>query len=162
MKSYRTLFLILILCFNFFYCSSSTSSNIFEGQIIGQKDCTPVKNIQIPNTKIELLSFLTWNPSESTKPPEIIGGVDSLISNIHYPFIARNMGYGGSVLCEFTISSEGKVSTVKVLKSIGAGCDEMVQEGIKKTKYNPAQKNGKSIDQLMRASIKFIIIKNKP
>ena len=68
---------------------------------------------------------MTWNPSESTKPPEIIGGVDSLISNIHYPFIARNMGYGGSVLCEFTISSEGKVSTVKVLKSIGAGCDEI-------------------------------------
>jgi TonB family protein len=162
MTAYRSYFSILILCVNVFSCSSSTTSQIFEGQVIRQKDCTPVKNIQIPDTKIELLSFLNWNPSEATKPPEIIGGVDSLISNIHYPAIARNMGYGGSVLCEFTITSEGKVSNFKILKPIGAGCDEMVQDGIKKTKYIPAQKNGKRIDQLMRASIKFIIIKKKP
>lgn len=155
------LFLILSVLTSFFICCAPTQK--FEGDYARQISCTPTRFVpELLETKIEILSFLTWNPKVSVTPPTIVGGIDSLRSQIRYPEIARRMVVSGPVICEFTINTDGKATNIIIVKPIGAGCDEAVREAIYSTKYIPAKKDGKNIDQLMRASFNFILIKKKP
>jgi TonB family protein len=112
-------------------------------------------------TNIELLSFLTWNQTESIEPPTIIGGIDSLISRIIYPEIAKRAGIQGVVLSEFKVTTEGIATDIKIIQGIGEVCDLEIIHQIKVARFNPAIKNGKKINQLMRFAVKFSIIKKK-
>lgn len=160
MKINKSMFLILIYCVFISLFNYCINAQKFEGEVIGQKSCTPTRFVEeLPESKIELLSFLTWDNKEPIIPPTVIGGLDSLISRVWYTGIALRMGFSGPVICEFTITTEGNAANIKILKPIGAGCDEAVHEAIYKTKYIPAKKDGKNIDQLMRASFNFILIK---
>ena len=152
-KSFVILFLIAILI---------SSCSLFRNEKVVLKECGGFPEPVIPESKLEVLAFLPWNLTESIKPPEIIGGIDSLIKTIQYPEIAKRVSVSGAVLCEFIINSEGKPKSVKLIKGIGAGCDEALLDAIKYLRYIPAKKNGKNIDQIMRVSVKFILLKNKP
>ena len=162
MKKYIILLFIIVFGIIHISCSSSNIISKNEGEVIGQKTCTPGISIEIPKTKIELLSFLTWDVKELIITPTIIGGIDSLLSIIKYPEIAMWAGVSGPVLCEFTITTEGKASNTKIIQGIGAGCDEAVYDAVRIIKYTAALKDGKKIDQRMRASFNFILIKSKP
>jgi TonB family protein len=122
----------------------------------------PQKQNSPPDTKIELLCFLTWDVKDYVIPPTIVGGIDSLLTIFYYPEVARRAEISGPVICEFTITTEGKATNIKIIKSIGAGCDEVVSNAIKSLSYIPAERNGLNINQLMRVSVNFILIRKKP
>ena len=75
--------------------------------------------------------------------PEFPGGMDQmakyLSENIKYPEEAKDKGISGRVYIEFVIEKDGAVSNVKVMKSIGGGCDE---EGVRVVKAMPKWKPG--------------------
>ena len=130
------------------------------------RECNSVLVLKDPYTytyytNIELLSFLTWNQTESIEPPTIIGGIDSLISRIIYPEIAKRAGIQGAVLSEFKVTTEGIATDIKIIQGIGEVCDLEIIHQIKVARFNPAIKNGKKINQLMRFAVKFSIIKKK-
>lgn len=60
--------------------------------------------------------------------PEYPGGMDKLHSyvskNIEYPKQAKQLGIEGKVYVQFVVMEDGSVEDVKVVKGIGAGCDE--------------------------------------
>ncbi|HOW32038.1 MAG TPA: energy transducer TonB [Bacteroidales bacterium] len=62
------------------------------------------------------------------KMPEFPGGEKELLrfigEHISYPLEAREVGASGIVYVSFVIEKDGSVSNVKVLRSIGFGCDE--------------------------------------
>ncbi len=76
--------------------------------------------------------------------PTPIGGMSAfnqfLRKNLKYPSNARRMGIEGKVFVQFVVDKNGKLNEVKVIKGIGAGCDE---EAIRVLKAHPNWKPGK-------------------
>jgi periplasmic protein TonB len=60
--------------------------------------------------------------------PEPVGGMQEfykyISKNIKYPSQARRMGIEGNVTVSFVVDKDGSITEIKVLKGIGAGCDE--------------------------------------
>ena len=55
-------------------------------------------------------------------------------ANLKYPEKAINEGVQGRVFMSFTVNTDGSLSNIKVLRGIGAGCDE---EAIRVVKLSP-------------------------
>ncbi len=82
--------------------------------------------------------------------PQYPGGVEELYKyigrNIRYPNIARENGVEGKVYINFVVEPTGAVSNVKVLRGIGAGCDEEAVRVVKSLpKWKPGKQRGKPV-----------------
>lgn len=102
--------------------------------------------------------------SESTfTMPEFTGGKTALQlyikKNLVYPDEAKNAGISGTVYLEFTIDTNGNVTDVKVLKSLGYGCDEEAIRVIKLTSkmWTPAKQGGVATSATYTLSVKFTL-----
>jgi len=77
--------------------------------------------------------------------PEFPGGFDALVNylvaNIKYPDEAKKNGITGRVFVQFIVEKDGSVTNAKVLKGIGAGCDE---EALRVVKAMPKWSPGKN------------------
>ena len=63
-----------------------------------------------------------------------------------YPFKARRMGVEGKVYVQFIVEPDGRISNVKTIRGIGAGCDEEAMNVIKRSpRWNPGKQNGKPV-----------------
>jgi protein TonB len=50
----------------------------------------------------------------------------------------RDLGISGEVVLRVQVRNNGSVRSVKVLKGIGNGCDEIAAKALRKTKFKPA------------------------
>ena len=75
--------------------------------------------------------------------PEFPGGAEAMMNyiakNVKYPEEAKEKNISGRVFVQFVIEKDGSVSNVKVLRSIGGGCDE---ESVRVVKAMPKWKPG--------------------
>jgi protein TonB len=89
----------------------------------------------------------------ASEMPEFPGGHTGLFayfkSNIRYPAIAREEGIEGTVVLKFTITKNGQITDIKVVKSVAGGCDE---EAVRVVKEMPIWKPGKHHGQLVNVS----------
>jgi protein TonB len=92
--------------------------------------------------------------------PEIIGGLAALQKNVIYPEIAVRAGVEGKVRVEAIINKFGEVENAKIVKGIGAGCDEAAIEAVMKTKFKPGKQRGKAVKVRLSIPISFVINKN--
>jgi len=69
---------------------------------------------------------------------------DFIKNNLIYPEKAKNKGVQGDVIVKFKVNSIGDVSSAKIIKGIGYGCDEEALRVVKKLKY-PKKINRKII-----------------
>jgi protein TonB len=73
-----------------------------------------------------------------------------------YPAQARRMGVEGKVFVQFVIGKDGAISDVKVLKGIGAGCDEEAIRVVQSSpSWNPGKQRGKAVKQRYTLPIIF-------
>ncbi len=92
--------------------------------------------------------------------PSYKGGNDELLGffakNIRYPEIAKRAGIEGKVMVEFVVDKQGKVRNARVLKGIGAGCDEEALRvtGMMKN-WIPGRQSGKPVNVKMVIPIHF-------
>ncbi len=77
--------------------------------------------------------------------PEPADGLESVYKFITYPSMAKQAGVEGKVYLLIFVSETGNVDDVKVVKGIGAGCDEAAVEGVKKVKFKPGKNGGKAV-----------------
>ena len=82
--------------------------------------------------------------------PSFPGGEQKMMEfvakNIQYPQEAMESGIQGRVFVGFVVEPDGSVSNVKVLRSIGGGCDEEAVRVIKMMpKWNPGKQRGKAV-----------------
>ena len=88
-----------------------------------------------------------------------VGGMKSFYefvgSKMKYPAQARRMGVEGRVFCEFVVNKDGTLQDVKVIRGIGAGCDE---EAIRVIQSAPAWKPGKQRGKAVRSRFNLAII----
>ncbi|MEJ0030195.1 MAG: energy transducer TonB [Bacteroidota bacterium] len=94
--------------------------------------------------------------------PEFPGGLAAMMkflqSNIKYPSQARRMGTEGSVFVEFVVDQQGNIGAPRVIKGIGAGCDEEAVRVIQKMPpWKPGKQNGKAVRVRFVLPVKFML-----
>ena len=102
-------------------------------------------------TQAELEKELKENISEKTDMlPEFPGGQSALTRFIYrsvkYPEVARKQKIQGRVICSFVIEQDGKISEIKIEKSVYSFLDEEALRVLKTMPdWKPGLKSGKTI-----------------
>jgi TonB family protein len=89
------------------------------------------------------------------KQPSVIGGMAGLYQRIRYPQQAIQNNIEGTVMVQFVVTKDGAVENAKVLKGIGAGCDQEALRVIKSTKFIPGTSRGKPVNVRLTIPITF-------
>lgn len=87
--------------------------------------------------------------------PQPVGGLQAIYSKITYPEMAKRTGVEGKVYLLIYVNQDGGVDDVKVVKGIGAGCDEAAVEGVKKMKFTVGKNAGAPVKVKLSLSIVF-------
>jgi periplasmic protein TonB len=120
------------------------------------------------DTKVEAVTVVAEEPKEEvdeifsvveeTAAPK--GGMPAFYKyigeKIKYPAQARRMGVEGKVFVQFVIGKDGSINDVKIIKGIGAGCDEeaaRIMQGA--PAWNPGKQRGKAVKQRYTLPIQF-------
>ncbi|WP_084812105.1 energy transducer TonB [Flammeovirga pacifica] len=76
--------------------------------------------------------------------------------NMKYPSQAKRMGVEGKVYVQFVVDKDGTLTDIKVVRGIGAGCDEAAINVLKKApKWKPGKQRGRPVKQRMVLPISF-------
>ncbi len=89
------------------------------------------------------------------KMPEPVGGVGSITKKLVYPPMAKDSRIEGKVYMMIYINESGNVDDVKIVKGIGAGCDEAAIKAIKETKFSPAMNGNTPVKAKLSFAITF-------
>ncbi|MGE5352026.1 MAG: energy transducer TonB [Acidobacteriota bacterium] len=117
----------------------------------------PVNTDIVKDNTNEDNTIFTW----AEEMPRFSEGEDALLSflmeNIRYPELASRVGVEGKVMVSFTVEKSGALSNMRVIKSIGGGCDEEAMRVIALTagKWIPGKQNGKAVKVNMSIPILF-------
>ena len=101
--------------------------------------------------------FVTaFNLSEVDQPPRLVRAVQP-----RYPFEAQQKGIEGRIKVRFVVDSTGKAQEPEVVsvdpEEVAGIFDEAALAVVKKYKFRPAMKNGKPVDCIVNAPIKFSV-----
>ncbi len=77
--------------------------------------------------------------------PTPVGGMKAIYKKIEYPEHAKRNAIQGKVYVMVYVNEDGTVHDVKIIKGLGYGCNEVVIEAIKKTKFNPGEHKGNKL-----------------
>jgi TonB family protein len=117
----------------------------------------PVKNADGQNA----LPVFAWNMMNDTeftgKSPILI--YSYLRENVEYPKVALKYNIQGTEVVQFTITSTGEVTSIKVLNSVCPEIDDEVIRVLKTTQgmWEPGLKNGKPVEMEREISMVFQI-----
>lgn len=87
--------------------------------------------------------------------PQPKGGLPAIYKHITYPEIARQSGVQGKEYLLVYVDEKGNVDDVKVIKGLGAGCDQAAINGVKAVKFTPGENNGKPVKVKLSLAITF-------
>ena len=87
--------------------------------------------------------------------PAPVGGMESIYKHISYPDVAKKAGVTGKVYVLVYVNEKGSVDQVKVVRGIGAGCDEAAISGVKASKFSPGKNDGSAVKVKLSLAIVF-------
>ncbi len=87
--------------------------------------------------------------------PQLIGGMESIMSRLEYPEIAKRAGVQGRVYVLAFVNERGEVVRAEVQKGIGAGCDEEAVKAVLGAKFKPGMQRGKPVKVRVSIPIRF-------
>jgi periplasmic protein TonB len=125
---------------------------------VEMNDDTKVEEIEIKQEKEveEDVNQIFTIVEEQAQP---VGGMAAFYKfvgeKMKYPAQARRMQVEGRVFCEFVVNRDGTLQDVKVIRGIGAGCDE---EAIRVIQSAPPWKPGKQRGKAVRSKFNLAII----
>jgi protein TonB len=104
----------------------------------------------------------TPHPTFVEEMPEFPGGdaarIKFFFENVKYPQIAKETGVQGPVYLTFVVEKDGSISNIKLLRGIGAGCDEEAERVLAMMpKWKPGRQNGKEVRVQFNMPISFIL-----
>jgi len=112
-----------------------------------------IKILKATIARIEVVDSNTF-----TKIPQFVLSLDSLSKLIKGPEIAARAGVTGDVIVQLKIDSDGKVYKAKILKGIGAGCDEAALALLKRSRLYPATEKDKKAESEINVWVNFYLI----
>jgi len=98
-------------------------------------------------------------------PAGFKGGIAAFYSfiseNLEYPAQAQRMGIEGKVFVEFIVEKDGSISNIKILRGIGAGCDEEAARAVQSSPvWEPGSQSGITVRQRMVLPITFSLARD--
>jgi len=87
--------------------------------------------------------------------PQLIGGMEAIMSRLQYPEIAKRAGVQGRVYVLAFVNEKGEVVRAEVQKGIGAGCDEEAVKAVLGAKFKPGMQRGKPVKVRVSIPIRF-------
>lgn len=87
--------------------------------------------------------------------PEPEGGLEGIIKKVKYPAVAKNAGIEGRVFLQAYVNEKGGVDDVKIVKSLGGGCDEAAIDAVKDTKFSVGKSKGVAVKVKVSLAITF-------
>ena len=79
-----------------------------------------------------------------------------LVENMKFPKQAKEIGIQGTVVAEFTVSAIGGISGIRIIKSLGSGCDRETERLIESMpKWSPAKRKGTNISYKTQVRVNF-------
>jgi periplasmic protein TonB len=100
------------------------------------------------------------NVDDLQEKPTFPGGQNAMLAflgnSIKYPHTAADNGIQGTVIMEFIVSKTGELTDIKVLRSIGGGCDEEAVRVVKlMPKWKPGRHEGKPVNVRYTLPVRF-------
>jgi protein TonB len=89
--------------------------------------------------------------------PAPVGGMEAIYKHIVYPDAAKRAGVSGKVYVLVYVNENGGVDEVKVIRGIGAGCDEAAAAGVKEVRFTPGKNDGAPVKVKLSLAIIFKI-----
>lgn len=90
--------------------------------------------------------------------PEIIGGMEALLSKLVYPDIARRAGIEGRVIVVAYVDETGRVVKTEVLKGVSAGgLNEAAQRAVEQMRFIPGRQRGKPVPVRIALPVNFTL-----
>jgi TonB family protein len=102
--------------------------------------------------------FYSNNNTLSFKHSTMIENKDAFLAKIKYPDYAVKNGIEGLVEIDFIVNEVGLVDGIKLVNSIGGGCEGTFIEELKKQKFKPATLNNKPVSEWISVKVKFSLI----
>lgn len=94
------------------------------------------------------------------QPPVLIGGIQSVQSQVVYPELAIKAGIEGRVVLQFVIRKDGQITDIQVVRGIGGGCDEEAVRALKTAKFRPGMQRGRPVSVKYTIPVSFRIKKD--
>ena len=104
---------------------------------------------------LTLITYHSFICQETDSMPELIGGMRSMQDQIIYPEEAIVNNIQGIVYVKCTVTAEGSVKEIEILKGLGYGCDEEAVRIIKASKWKPGMINNDHIDIEVSIPLEF-------
>ena len=138
-KLYKTIFLSAFLFVTIHLSISAQESKLYIRQINSIEDTiyqSPQQKAEFPDGEAGLFKFIS--------------------KNFMYPKIAYMNGIHGVVYVSFVVERDGSISNLKIIKGIGAGCNEEAIRVIRLMPlWEPAKHNGKAVASLYSLPVRF-------
>lgn len=80
-----------------------------------------------------------------------------IVNNMQFPAEAKEREIQGTVRLSFVVETDGSVSNIVILNSVGGGCDNEAVRLLQETVWIPAEKNGKYVRSNNMQDITFSI-----
>ena len=129
------------------------SQDFIEDEVIEEVDNSDVDVIEEEPDDAPPVHF-------TEEMPEFPGGPEALNSfltkEIQYPEVARNNGIMGTVLVEFVVEKDGRVSNAKVKVPLFPDCDKEAVRGVMAMpKWKPGKNMGKPVRCFYQVPVTF-------
>jgi TonB family protein len=87
--------------------------------------------------------------------PELIGGLGSIMSDIHYPATARAAGAEGRVVVTFVVGETGGVEEAEVTAGVHPALDREALAAVQRARFVPAHRAGRPLRVRMALPVTF-------
>jgi len=130
----------------------------------GNTEAPPEEEIKIEEVKEQVIEqeapkeIFTVVEEQPSYPGGDEARIKYLQANIKYPEEAKELGTQGKVFVTFVVEVDGSITDVKVLRGIGAGCDEEAIRVVKSMpKWIPGKQRGVPVRVQFNLPIKFTL-----
>lgn len=104
------------------------------------------------------INYWLGDPRLPDMESDLLNQLRKLQENIEYPNRARRQGIEGKVYVQFILNEMGRAEDLKILRGIGAGCDEAVVEALKELRFLPGFINGRPVRVKLSFFVEFRLI----
>lgn len=146
------------ILFSFFFKRASIGS---DSVVILNMD-SALTNEDYLSKSFEIEKYIDTVVLTAETQPEFPGGEYALMEflgrNIKYPQYARENGIQGTVVIQYIVQPDGKITNVEVLRGIGGGCDEEAIRVVSiMPNWAPGKQYGKPVRVEFTLPIRFIL-----
>lgn len=120
-----------------------------------QKQEIPEPNIESSTPQEQPVLESPSQPADIVDPVDVVKPVLIHRVNPEYPEIARKSRIQGVVILDATVTREGAVENLKVVRGLHPILDQSAMKAVQQWRYKPATLNGKPVTVHFTISVKF-------